>query len=421
MQLQKKILSGFLALITGTVTVSAQNNTSPYSIIGIGDIEKSSFDRTSGMGHAGLALSSNRFLYQANPASFAKMDEHFFYAEVSSRYKSVNYSGKPITDPANGQSSDIQFKKMVIAIKPLPKWAISVGLLPFSTANYSFAAQKSIQGSNLTADAYYEGSGSTNLFYVTNAFNVTKNLYIGLQASYLFGQLQEKETLGGDITDSSLVTTRNIFLGNPYLKLGVQYRFAFNRQLDIALGATISNKTKLQADYGLLVKNGYSTIINNEYYKTNYFSIPLTYSGGIAAIYKNAYTVAVDYQYQGWSTLNYTGINYALVNSQRLSVGGEYAKKIPYLNQFIEKYFLQTGFFYSNSYLRIAGQQLADYGATFGGGLQLARSGMGLQGAIEIGKRGTTDNGLIKENYTQFSVTLSYRDFWISRKMKKYD
>jgi hypothetical protein len=86
-----------------------------------------------------------------------------------------------------------------------------------------------------------------------------------------------------------------------------------------------------------------------------------------------------------------------------------------------EKYFLQTGFFYNNSYLRISGQQLTDMGATFGAGVQLARSGLGLQGALEIGQRGTTDNGLIKEKYTQFSFTLSYRDFWLSRKMKKYN
>ena len=84
--------------------IAAQNNTSPYSIIGIGDIEKSSFDRTSGMGHAGVALSSNRFLYQSNPASFSAIDEHFFYFEFSSRYKTVGYSGTPVTYPTQSNS-----------------------------------------------------------------------------------------------------------------------------------------------------------------------------------------------------------------------------------------------------------------------------------------------------------------------------
>src|ERR1700755_1188305 len=94
-----------LCLSCTIMAAHAQNNTSPYSIIGIGDIEKSAFDRTSGMGHAGIALSSNRFLFQANPASYSALDEHFFHFEVSSRYKSVGYSGTPITDPTQSQSS----------------------------------------------------------------------------------------------------------------------------------------------------------------------------------------------------------------------------------------------------------------------------------------------------------------------------
>jgi len=399
----------------------AQNNTSPYSIIGIGDIEKSTFDRTSGMGHAGLALSSNRFLYQGNPASYAKLDEHFFYMEVATRYKSVSYSGAPITDPAQSRSGDMQFKKIAIAIKPKPRWAISVGLLPFSTANYSFYGKKTIQGSNLTTDAYYEGTGSTNQFYIANSFAVTKKLSVGLQASYLFGQLQETETLSQNVTDSVLSTNRNIFLGHPYFTLGVQYKTKIAKEWDAAFGATISNRTSFTADYTLLVKDGNSVLTNSEYYRSNYFTIPVTYAAGLAATYQNAYTFAVDYNYQGWSSLNYKGISYSLVNSQRISAGAEYSKKLTYQNQPFEKYFLQGGFFYNNSYLRIAGQQLKDVGATLGAGLLLARSGMGLQGALEMGTRGTTANGLIKEKYTQFNVTFSYRDFWISRKMKKYD
>lgn len=399
----------------------AQNNTSPYSIIGIGDLEKSMFDRTSGMGHAGIALSSNRFLYQGNPASYAKIDEHYFYVEVSSRFKSVAYSGAPITDPTQANSSDLQFKKIVLAIKPKPKWALSIGLLPFSTSNYSFYGKKTVQGSNYTADAYYEGSGSTNQFYVANSFALTKNFSVGVQASYLFGQMEEKETLAATVSDTSLITTRNIYLGSPYLKLGAQYRIRLNRQWDVSLGATIANKTRLNANYDLEVKEGTTTIISNASYKSNYFTIPLTYAGGLAVTYKDAYTFAIDYDHQDWSNLNYKGISYSLVNSQKIAAGFEYSKKQRYLDQSFEKYFLQTGVFYNNSYLRIAGQQLKDFGATFGAGVQLNRSGLGLQGSVEVGQRGTTAANLIKEKYTQVNFTISYRDFWYSRKMKKYN
>ena len=412
----------FLFCFTGLVSQTyAQNNTSPYSIIGIGDIEKSSFDRTSGMGHAGLALSSNKYLFVSNPASYSTLDEHFFYIEVASRYKSVTYTGTPVTDFTQNRSDDVQFKKIALATKILPRWAISVGLLPYSTSNYSFNSTKTIQGSNLTTNAYNEGSGSTNQFYVANSFAISKNLSVGAQFSYLFGQLQEKETISSGIADSVLTTTRNIFLGKPFFKFGLQYRTQLSKKLGIAFGATISNQSKMTADYSLLVTDGNSVVINNEYYKTNYFTIPLTYSGGIAATVNNTYTFAADYHYEGWGSLNYKGINYSLVNSQRFSAGAEYSKKLSYYNQTFETYFFQMGGFYSDSYLRIAGQQLTDYGLTFGAGLQFARSDFRLAGAIELGIRGTTDYGLIKENYTQFNLSLSYRDFWRSKKFKKYD
>jgi hypothetical protein len=399
----------------------AQNNTSPYSIIGIGDLEKSMFDRTSGMGHAGIALSSNRFLYQGNPASYSKIDEHFFYMEVSSRFKTVAYSGSAITDPTQNNSSDLQFKKITLAIKPKPHWALSFGLLPFSTSNYSFYGKKTVQGSNFTADAYYEGSGSTNQFNVANSFELTKNFSVGVQASYLFGQLEEKETIMAAVSDTSLITTRNIYLGSPYLKLGAQYKIKLAKKWDVSLGATIANKTKMNANYDLEVKEENIAIISKESFKSNYFTVPLTYAGGVAVTYQNAYTLAVDYDHQDWSTLNYKGLGYSLVNSQKIAAGFEYSQKINYMDQAIEKYFLQTGFFYSNSYLKIAGQQLKDVGATFGAGVQLNRSGLGLQGSIEVGQRGTTVNNLVKEKYTQVNFTISYRDFWLSRKMKKYN
>ena len=45
---------------------------------------------------------------------------------------------------------------------------------------------------------------------------------------------------------------------------------------------------------------------------------------------------------------------------------------------------------------------------------------MGVHAAVEIGSIGTTNNSLIKEDYSQFTLTLSYRDFWFTH-MKKYD
>ena len=417
----KKIL--YIAILFCiTANVFAQNNTSPYSIIGIGDIERSVFDRATGMASTGLALSSNRFLFQSNPASYASLDDKTFFAEVSTRYKSSIYSGQPIVDVTNNNANDLQFKKFAFAIKMKPRWGISLGLLPFSTSNYSFAGKKPVNGTPYTLDAYYQGAGSTNQFYIANSFKITKNLSMGIQSAWLFGSLNQKESiLATTINDSTLVTTRNIFLGNLYFNYGLQYHKKINKNWDVSLGAKASVKTKLRANDALQVQNGSSYIVNNDHYQDNYFTLPLMYSGGIAAVLKDKFTFALDYSHQNWSSLNYKGYNYELINSTRISGGFEYSNKIVTRDFSIERYFLQAGFYYDASYMKVYGNPINDYGFSLGAGFIIPRApNVNIHTSVQVGTKGSTDNGLVKENYTQINLGVSFREFWLI-KLKRYD
>ena len=427
--MNSKILTGLFCSVLVANFVTAQNNTSPYSIIGIGDIEKSYFDRTSSMAHTGIALSSdatNRFLYHANPASYSGMQDKAFNFEATARYKGVSYAGTPISNASASQSSDLQFKKLVLAIKIKPRWGVALGLLPFSTSNYSYYGTKVIQGTTFTANTYNEGTGSTNQFFIANSYKINKHLSVGIHTAYIFGQLEQKETIISGVSDSALVTDRNLLIGNFYFKGGLQFQTKINDNLQLLAGATGSLKTPLKANYQLKVTDGHTTLIDNQQFRNTFFNLPVTYAGGVAVKLKDKYMVAADYNFQSWTGSNTNTSNYQLVNSSRYSVGFEYSKKIKYRDYqgnilSAENYFLQTGFSYSNSYLRINGIQLTDYSITFGGGFNaLKRSNLGMQLGIEVGQRGTKNAGLIKETYTQAQVTFVYRDFW-RVKVKRYN
>jgi len=192
------------------------------------------------------------------------------------------------------------------------------------------------------------------------------------------------------------------------------------------LGVTGSYQTKLNADYSLLVTDGNTTLRSDYVYKSTFFTLPVMYGVGIAATLNDKLTFAADYNYEGWSSLNYKGISYSLVNSNKFALGFEYAKKIAFRDlsgntvATYEKSFLQAGLFYRTSYLKINGYQIDEIGGTIGAGVQLSPI-FGLHAALEIGRRGTTESGLIRENFTQLTVSFSYRDFWRSRKMIRYD
>lgn len=159
----------FLSIITllavaCPVTGPAQTVSSPYSLIGIGDLESSSYSRLSGMANTGLSLRSGKTLLFANPASLSGLDDHFFIFEVAMRGKSVSYSGTAI-DATNNKNSDFTFKKVSAGIKIKPWWGSSVGLAPFSGVNYLFNVQKSIEGATSFYNAAYDGNGGVNQVY----------------------------------------------------------------------------------------------------------------------------------------------------------------------------------------------------------------------------------------------------------------
>ena len=403
-----------------------QTNNSPYSIIGIGDIENSYFDRTAGMANTGVAVWSKRNLIQNNPATFVRLDtipfKTSFNFEISGRYNGVNYSGTPITNATDNNSTDLQFKKAALAVRLRPRWALSLGLLPFSSSNYSFYENKQVSGSNYSVPSYIQGSGNVSQFYLANSFAITRHLSFGIHTAILFGQFSQIETISSSsVSDSVLTTTRNYSVSSPYIKFGFQYDKDVTNKWNIAIGSTVSLQAKLSGIYDLTVMNGSNTFKTVESNANNYFTIPVSYTGGIATTYAQKLTLAADYNFQPWSSFNYSGLGYKVVDSKRYSVGGQYSGNIKFPNGIVaEKYFLQAGFFYTDSYLQIFGQQIQDHGASIGAGFNSLKSGLGLSAALMVGSKGTTSQNLVKQNYTQISFTLSYRDFWFTAK-KKYD
>lgn len=196
------------------LNVSAQNNSSPYSVIGIGDIEESNFNRTTGMANTGLAYRSAHFLILNNPASYSALQNQFFIVEAGGRGKFTNYYGNNLGSNSTKQSRDFSVNRFSIGIKVNNWWGSSAGIMPYSTSNYSFSGKKIIQGTSVHTYADYEGSGGVNKVYWGNGFRIGKHFSVGVSASYLFGSLNQKETLAGSEVTDEIITTNNIFLRN---------------------------------------------------------------------------------------------------------------------------------------------------------------------------------------------------------------
>jgi hypothetical protein len=408
------------SLIT-CLQAAAQTNNSPYSILGIGDIEDSYFNRTSGMANTGIAYRNPRSLITNNPASLSGIDNQFFTVEMGVRGKIVQYFGTKV-DPVNNQSSDFTFRRLALGTKVMKNWGSAIGLSPFSSQNYEFNSPQNILGTNgETANTYYQGNGGLYKVYWANGYELFKHLSLGITTSYLFGSLSQKSILQSGTGLTLVSTTRAINLGNLYLDYGLQYHGKVTKHWELGLGATFANRTDLTAQYTLNVAGADSSTLLHQTLRETYYTLPTSYGAGISLTKDHRLTLLADYRFQKWGELNYSGINYAIVNSSRASVGFEISKVKSSFNLLYEAMYFQAGFYYSDSYLAIYGQQLHDVGGTAGIGINAKRNPLSYSLSVQYGIRGTQTNGLIQERYLNLTFTLSYKDLWYTKGRKYID
>lgn len=408
-----------LCLLFMSMQVAAQNTTSPYSILGIGDMEQSSFDRTSGMGNTGLAYRSSRYMIHTNPASYSALQKQFFNVEVSARGRFLKYYGNNVNFSGN-QGQDFSPEKIAVGVKINNWWGSSVGLLPFSTSNYYFSDNTTIQGTTDAARHIYDGTGGVHQVYWANGVQIGKHFSVGLNSSLLFGSLNQQDSILSSTNDPLVTTTRNIYLRNFYFTYGLQYGGKINKHWDIGVGGTFSNRTSLLSEYSTQVTDNTGQVIKDVPLNNSTYSVPLTYGVGVSATRNKKYTFLADYKYQDWGSLGYKGFNYSLVNSSRYSIGFEYSKQKQVWENLVETMFMQAGAFYNNSYMKVYGEQLKAYGVTLGVGFNSKRGPLSYLVSAEIGSRGSRNGKLVQEQYVGLTLTLSYRDFWFTRG-RKYD
>jgi len=414
---------GFIILLTvSSIKLVAQSNNSPYSILGIGDIDNEFYNRTSGLASTGIAYRSDRFLINNNPASFSALGNQVFFGELGIKGSIIDYYGSGV-DPASNQSSDITFRRLAIAAKIMKHWGTSVGLVPFSTVNYEFNAPLTIQGTYAELlNQYYQGNGGINKVYFANSYEFFNHLSLGIDLSYLFGSLQQKliyqDLSGAELLSQNISTS----MTNLYIDYGLQFYTKIGKKWDFALGATFANKTDLNPYTNVTILASDSTQLLNEgsLQPTLLRQIPKSYGFGISISRDHKLTLLADYKYQNWSSLDYSFFNYALQDSRRFSVGIELSKNKKVYNSYVETKYLQAGFYYDESYINAYGQQIKDVGGTLGFGINSKRTLLSYCISLQLGVKGQNNAQLIQEKYANLNLAISFGDILYSKGKKFY-
>jgi hypothetical protein len=84
----------------------------------------------------------------------------------------------------------------------------------------------------------------------------------------------------------------------------------------------------------------------------------------------------------------------------------------------MEKLILRAGGKFRKNYLELRNEPLNEYGISMGVGLVKLfpkRPASTVNFALEFLRRGTTESGLVKENYIRFHIGLTLADIWFMK------
>lgn len=393
-----------------SIQAGAQNVSSPYSILGIGDIDTKSADRYFISGSTALARRLPWAYNVSNPASLTALPLKTMHLDILMRGKTSTFSF-PNDDTATSPNKDFIIRRISMAFKVTEKMGIAFGLQPYSTVNYKLSQNRVRLDDNTYYEKAVEGSGGINQVYLSMGHALGKKVSVGLTGSYLFGSLQQNTQYFNSYMD--ITRTQIDFYYGAVVQGTLQYYSLPGKNWQHTVGVSGSVGTNLKGE----LKTEYTentNLISKTVETGASFDLPISAGIGYSGTNRAGITLSVEGGYSKW---NYQKVKYSNSYSYptyKAGVGLEYSIK-NVQNRASEKGFFGIGLHAENSYLRIDKQKLWDYSMSLGGGLNIFRN-LSLYSGVELGRKGNKASNQIRENYTQFVVGITLKDIWIGTK-----
>lgn len=283
------------------------------------------------------------------------------------------------------------------------------------------------------------------------------NFSMGFNMSYLFGNTKNIRKVEYPATAqayNTLITKetnirdfvfdyglQQVFEINAALKQNSLKNDTINKQssfirrelqenIKIILGMNFSLANNIDAKSDLLTVNYVkeNSPIDTIQYETGTkgkINLPFSIGAGITIKKGERWTIGSEFATQEWSKFNSFGENGNLKNSKRIAFGGQYipSKGSDVSASYLKRIHYRAGVRYSNTYLELKDTPINEYGVSLGFGFPLGRNKQlqysMINIAAEVGQLGTTENGLVKEQFVKIVLGFSLNDRWFIK--SKFD
>lgn len=405
------------AAIAATLSANAENSSvSPYSRFGYGLLHDNASAAQRSMGGVGYAMNSGRQINVMNPASYAAVDSMTFLFDMGIDATAI------WSKDASTSSKDFGGGLDYITMQfPIGKYmGGSLGLLPYSSVGYAFGS-KITNGANERS-----GSGGLNQLYLGVSGRPFKGFTLGVNVSYLFGNLIN-DTYVLTQQGSTSLFERVMEVRDWHIQIGAQYNIDINPDNRVGLGLVYTpGKTLLGHTYGVYydVKAdantdgtyradtvGYTNLRNN-------YSLPDTWGAGLSYTWSRRLLAEIDFTYQPWAKAKYKaieGFERTDFNDRwKIAIGAQYTPN-PLRGSYVQRMNYRCGAYYNNDYIKVGDNSVREYGVSIGFGLPtVGRTVVNL--GFEYRHRQAHPNPLVKEDYFNITLGINFNERWFMQR-----
>ena len=434
----KKLL---IVLITVIAFQShAQEGTaSPYSFYGIGSLKFKGTVENRSMG--GLSIFTDSIhVNLRNPAAYVGPNLKSYPFDGESRPVKFAIGGSQSSSTLKSNSgsdkaSTTTFDYFAVSI-PVGKFGFGLGLLPYTSVGYKLESAED----GLTTNRY-KGEGGLNKAFAGLGYKINEEFSIGVDVSYNFGNIKNSSIAliydeNDELVQYQSRENNRSDLSGLNLNLGLSYKKMLNEKLQLTSGFTYAPKSKINSNntrsFSSIVFNqatGQEFVVNtidadleSQNLKSTKLTLPsrISFGAGIGAPQK--WFIGTEFTFQNTSDFSnpiFEDTNATFVNSSNIAIGGFYIPNYDSFSKYWKRVVYRAGVHFENTGLEINNETINEFGMSFGLGLPIGGFFSNGNIGLEFGKRGTTNQNLIQENFINLQFSLSLNDRWF--KKRKYD
>ncbi|CDN31606.1 putative outer membrane protein [Mucinivorans hirudinis] len=395
---------------------------SPYTMYGLGDFITQGTASSLAMGGTGIALRTPAEINYSNPAALSALYQRSALFNFGGRSNLTSMK----TDHIKSNYSTVDFSDIGLAVPLYRGIGLGLSLQPLTGVGYS----SSVVGKSPTVDQSvgrtlyeYTGIGGVSQFAASFGITVVKGFSLGVSYQYNFGSIERKYTativpmLGQSVVYRPIVSKTNSYISHSSFNFGAQYYVRVGRKSTLVIGAIYQPKTNMSnRQQDITYADGVIPDTIRESNQSPRMILPSKLGAGVSYV-NDKLVITAEYSEQNFKNA------FEVDSRQRMTLdtqrdyrfGMSYTPNRLSVSSAMQRWSYRAGFHYRTSYMSFNSQPLNDYGVTLGASLPMKRGSMSnLNFGFDLGTRGSTRGGLVKENYFKIFVGLSLfgDDLW---------